>query len=351
MSKRIRVVMYVTRVTGYVLAEVKALAKRADVTVLDEPSNISREMHECAPEVKWIDLSVCNSLPKIVAELSNPVPDVYLCAGWARPFPNVIAKFLKAHGCITIVGVDTPWRGDFRQRAHMLISRFTLKRKYDYGWAAGLSQQKHLYKLGYDAGHVKIGFYSADVERFCKIANLGHVDTPHVFLYVGRYAPVKNMHRMESAFLRACEQCPQSDWRMVCIGGGELWDARTVHKRIAHLGYKTPVELQNYIQGCGCAVVPSVYEPWGVVVHEFAAAALPILCSNRVNSSERFVRDGVNGYLFDPYEEGDLTNKFVKIMNATPHELHQMRKASSELGNAYTPDLWAESLLDFSKRG
>lgn len=345
MDSRKHVLMYVTRVTGYVLAEVKALAKIAKVSVLNCPSDISEKMHAAAPEINWIDASSNDSVEKIVAELHGDIPDVYLCAGWACPLPNRLAKYLRGKGCKTIVGVDTPWRGDLRQVVHKLLSRFTLRRMYDYGWAAGLSQRRHLRELGFEEHEIMDGFYAADVDRFSKIANLESNVTRHVFLYVGRYAPVKNMRRMESAFIKASNRIDNCDWKLVCIGNGELWNDRTIHPRIQHLGYKTPLELQDFIRGCGCAVVPSIYEPWGVVTHEFAAAALPILCSREVQSGSAYVKDGVNGFLFNPFSEDDIAQKFYQIMNLDQESLFKMRCESMKLGMSYTPEMWARRLI------
>jgi glycosyltransferase involved in cell wall biosynthesis len=45
-------------------------------------------------------------------------------------------------------------------------------------------------------------------------------------------------------------------------------------------------------------VLPSDYEPWGVVINEAAAAGMAIVASDQVASAHELVIDGLNGHLF-----------------------------------------------------
>ena len=59
------------------------------------------------------------------------------------------------------------------------------------------------------------------------------------------------------------------------------------------------VPLSNLILiSCGVFVLPSIYEPWALVLQEFAAAGLPILCSSICGASPHFVINNYNGYTF-----------------------------------------------------
>ena len=142
---------------------------------------------------------------------------------------------------------------------------------------------------------------------------------------------------------------PNSDWILTCIGGGKLWEERTVHPRIEHLGYKQPSELQNYIKDSGCFVLPSIVEHWGVVVHEFALMGLPMICSKNVMATTAFLKDGENGYLFDPYDEGAIAAAFEKIMKLSTEVLRKMGACSHRLGMRYTTADWAQNLLSMGK--
>lgn len=180
-------------------------------------------------------------------------------------------------------------------------------------------------------------------------------DWPHVFLYIGRYAAVKNMRRMERAFIKAVEKVRGGEgekvrpWVLRCIGGGELWDERTIHPRIEHLGYKSPDEIQNYVQDAGCFVLPSIYEPWGVVVHEAALMGLPMLCSTQIQAATAYLKDGENGFSFDPLDEDAMTSVFLKVMRMADKNLVRMGRESFELGMSYKNNDWARTVLEMMK--
>ena len=44
-------------------------------------------------------------------------------------------------------------------------------------------------------------------------------------------------------------------------------------------------------------VVPSLYEPWGLVVHEGLAHGLPVIATDQVGSADDLIDPGVNGYV------------------------------------------------------
>ena len=73
-----------------------------------------------------------------------------------------------------------------------------------------------------------------------------------------------------------------------------------------------PEDLVRVIKNVGFFVLPSNFEPWGVVVHEFCAAGLPMLLSETVGSSSSFLINGHNGFLFKPNNHYDLLSKFKK---------------------------------------
>jgi glycosyltransferase involved in cell wall biosynthesis len=235
----------------------------------------------------------------------------------------------------------------------VLVSRLTLVRTFDYAWGAGPPQAKYLHRLGFPRSRIKIGFACADTKSFSKLAHFETRPWPHIFLYVGRYVTVKNMRRMECAFLRAISDMPESDWILRCIGGGDvmedLWSERTIHPRIEHLGFKSPVELQEAAKGAGCFILPSMDDHWGVVVHEFAAAGLPMICSKQVQATSQYLKDGYNGYLFDAFDENEIYEKMSVIMRMPDADLVEMGKRSQRLGMSYTTEDWANRVLSFGE--
>lgn len=348
-----KVLFSVYNISGYLLAELKALvATGADVTVIETPWNIQKG--EMAEKVHWVDRA---QLAQKREELLNAGFDVFFCGGWFDKGLMALNKALHRRGVKTVLLCDTPWEGKAKQWIHCLISRFYLVPQFDYAWGAGAPQAKYMRLLGFRPRQIKTGYYCADTEKFAPIGKektTGHGDEvsrkwPHSFLYIGRYVAVKNMRRMERAFLKAIEQMPESDWTLKCIGGGTLWEERTQHPRIEHLGYKPPADVQNFVKDAGCFVLPSLYEPWGVVVHEAALMGLPMLCSSQIQAATKYLETGRNGFRFNPLDEDEMAAAFVKVMMMSDQGLAQMGQASFALGMSYTTKDWASRIEEFVK--
>ena len=351
-----RVLFHVYNISGYLIAELEELSKVAEITVIYTP--YEQEYAESAyPRYRWIRRPDVKDAQQVIDLLGDERSDVFFCGGWADREMVRLAGVLRRRGTKTVLLVDTPWQGKLKQVLHCLYSRFYLTTRFDFAWCAGAAQERYLRYLGFPLKRIRRGYYCADTKKFAPIgANKVKVTGegeqrmwPHVFLYVGRYVAVKNMRRMERAFIKAIETMPESDWTLRCIGGGSLWDERTVHPRIEHLGYRQPKEIQNYVKGAGCFVLPSVYEPWGVVVHEAALMGLPMLCSKLVQATTAYLKEGENGFSFDPMDEEAMTAAFLKIMRTLDTELAKFGQESARLGLQYTTADWAERAKEFAK--
>jgi glycosyltransferase involved in cell wall biosynthesis len=331
------------------LSELAALSEHAEVIVIETPCKIQKG--DLSSKIKWIDRREVKRCRDIDDAVGGALPDVYICGGWFDPLFLRYARHLHKLGKTTVLAIDTPWKGTIRQKIHRIISQFTLVPIFDYAWGAGDPQRQHFIKLGFSASCIRNGYYCADTNKFAPIGedrikeSRGLHSWPHKMLYIGRYVAVKNMRMMERAFIAASEG---TDWKLICVGSGELWEERIIHPRIEHLGYKQPNEIQNFIKSAGCFVLPSLYEPWGVVVHEAALMGLPLLCSNQIQSASKFLNDGVNGFKFNPCDESSVMNAMRRMMNLNDSDLREMGYRSFALGKSYCISDWVKQVMEFS---
>lgn len=70
--------------------------------------------------------------------------------------------------------------------------------------------------------------------------------------------------------------------------------------------------------------LPSFYEGTPNVICEAMASGLPVLCSN-VCDNGLYVRDGVNGYLFDPTLANDISSAIEKAITSSDEVYRQWR--------------------------
>ncbi len=102
------------------------------------------------------------------------------------------------------------------------------------------------------------------------------------------------------------------------------------HERIDHLGINnifkfkpSSREIQKEYIKYDIFCLPSLYEGYPNVVCEAMSCGLPILCS-RVCDNPYLVKEGVNGFLFDPHNINEAIDKIIKMVNMSPEERIEM---------------------------
>lgn len=87
---------------------------------------------------------------------------------------------------------------------------------------------------------------------------------------------------------------------LLFIGDGELRPEleRSARGDVRFAGFVNQSALPRHYAMCDVFVLPSLYEPHGLVVNEAMACGLPVVASNRVGATGDLVRDGENGFIF-----------------------------------------------------
>jgi glycosyltransferase involved in cell wall biosynthesis len=212
----------------------------------------------------------------------------------------------------------------------------------------GKPQRQFAKKLGYKSSEISEGFYSADVDLFSsyfeKAKESKMSNFPKRFIYVGRYVKHKGIFDMWNAFIELQKEQP-NDWELWCIGTGDEFDNKIEHGKIKHFGFVQPENFLEYIEKTGVYILPSYVEPWGVSLHEFAAAGFPLVCSDKIGASEKFIKKGKNGYVFPAGDIEAIKDAFRKVIDLSENELLDMQKKSIELSLLITPKKWANTLM------
>jgi glycosyltransferase involved in cell wall biosynthesis len=286
-------------------------------------------------------------------------PDIAFASGWVDKGYLRCCRALRRKGKPTVICSDTAWRGDLRQLAATIAARLWLKRTFTHAWVTGATQYRYARKLGFDGTRISTGFYSADVDRFSSLAEQFSASKknrfPHRFLCVARYIPTKGHQLLCDAFAELCDTGSTGDWELWIAGAGELQEqvmrsASGRHPSIKHLGFVQADAMPTVMAQCGVFVLPSTYEPWGVVVHEHACAGFPLLLSSAVGARERFLQEGKNGLVFDAGSKEALKTAMVGIMKRSDAELINMATRSAGLGAAWHPGAWSRTAIDIIAR-
>lgn len=137
----------------------------------------------------------------------------------------------------------------------------------------------------------------------------------------------------------------RKDWELCFIGNGSLKSYLIEQHDVIVKDFMQPENLITEIEYSGCFILPSREEPWALVLHEFSAAGLPIICSNVCGASTVFVIPKYNGFVFNLNVVYSLENKMREIINSSDQDLSIMSQNSHTLGQRITPEIVAASLL------
>jgi len=138
-------------------------------------------------------------------------------------------------------------------------------------------------------------------------------------------------------------------WDLVICGSGpqarELQAAAAEVSGIHFPGFKQLDELPVYYGLASAFILASShFEQWGLVVNEAMAAGLPVLVSRACGCAPNLVKEGVNGFTFDPYDVGGLAGLMVR-MSSGELNLKAMGEASQVIIAGWTPEVFGENLL------
>ena len=137
----------------------------------------------------------------------------------------------------------------------------------------------------------------------------GHPESP-ILLYVGRLSAEKEIERIKPVL----EAIPNA--RLALVGDGPHRSALEKHfagTPTHFVGYLTGKDLGAAFASSDAFVFPSRTETLGLVLLEAMAAGCPVVAA-RSGGIPDIVTDGVNGYLFDPADDGGAIAATVRLL-------------------------------------
>lgn len=134
------------------------------------------------------------------------------------------------------------------------------------------------------------------------------INIPLRYIYVGRLIKVKNVDLLIRIF-------NQNGKPLTIVGQGVLEEhlKRQAKANISFSGFVNNEKLGDIYQQHDILILPSTYEPWGLVVEEAIYWGLPVIVSNKVGCSIDMVKEFDTGEIFKLEEKDGLLNAIKKI--------------------------------------
>lgn len=299
---------------------------------------------------------------KLVESLTKIAPAVVIIAGYSHLAMRAATKWARKNGVRTILLSDSQFLDRPRNIIKERLKGWWICQNFDAALVAGASAAAYLNNLGFPRDRIWRGYDVVDNEYFAQTANLVRQSSEQIrqqlklpedfFLYVGRFSPEKNLLRLLEAYSLYQQEKYQNNWSLVMVGDGpqktELQDRAALLqlKNIVWTGFKQISELPTYYALASGLILPSISEPWGLVVNEAMACGLPILISDRCGCLLDLVFPGINGYVFNPEKISSIKASLDYLSTQTEEKLPKMAAASRQIITNYTPITWAESLVN-----
>ena len=345
---------------------------------------------------------------RVGSALDKVHPAVVAVPGWADSAAlGGLRWCVQNHVPAVVMSDSTAW--DVRRVPWKEWVKARVVRMCSAGFVAGASHADYLGALGMARERVFLGYDAVDNEYFTKAAQ--EVRSPrkaaeqqrgeqssvvrsqhglpeNYFLASARFVEKKNLPRLIEAYAqyrKMVDNGPQDNkttgpsvvsspavpWSLVILGDGPL------RSDLCHLisdlglqhsvllpGFKQYGELPAYYGLAKAFIHASTTEQWGLVVNEAMASGLPVLVSNHCGCAQDLVKEGVNGFIFDPCNVEEMAELMMRFSETTDHgpqtlqpktevrgerskvSLEEMGNASREIISQWGPERFARGLKE-----
>ena len=288
---------------------------------------------------RWVVLS-----RGVLGELRNFRPDAVGVGGWNQPAFWQALLYCRARRIPLLVWVESTARDVRPESAPLELAKRVLIRGASGFFVPGRASAEYVRSFGIPDEQIALAPNAVDAEIFGRAAVDRSASEACTFLDAGRLDAEKGLDVLLRAFRRA-------PGRLVVAGSGPEEERlrALADDRVRFTGPLARDDLVPLYAEADVFVLPSRSEPWGMVLNEAAAAALPLVATEGVGAAYDLVEDGVNGFRVPVGDEEALAAAMTRL--ADDEELRLAAGARSrEIVDRFTPDAWADGVVALARR-
>jgi glycosyltransferase involved in cell wall biosynthesis len=317
--------------------------------------NESGSSHELSPD---------EFQKRLFSVLDDFTPDALVVPGWGYQGALLaLAWGLSNQVPVVCMSESTPW-DEVRNPIKEWIKRRIIG-MFSSALVGGTPHRAYMQELGMPADRIFLGYDAVDNGFFSKKSEelgarsleLEKEKRPY-FLASARFIEKKNLFRLLRAYAlyrkeaerRGSSVQGQAVWNLLLLGDGQLRAQLEQLRSDLGLndcaqmpGFKQYDELPAYYAHAGAFIHASTTEQWGLVVNEAMASGLLVLVSNRCGCATDLVKEGENGWTFDPTDEERMAELMLKISGDETRR-REMGIRSREIIAEWGPDRFASGV-------
>jgi glycosyltransferase involved in cell wall biosynthesis len=180
---------------------------------------------------------------------------------------------------------------------------------------------------GADCAKIFVSYLTIDVKKF--LIGKKDYDNKNI-IFVGSLIKRKGIDLLIKSLSKV-----DSNFYLRIVGNGEEKDNLIdlcrhlkIENKIEFCGFKSETELSELYKISDIFILPSREDCFGLVINEAMCAGLPVIVSKYADGSYDLVQDGFNGFIIDPYDIDNMSDKINILLN--DKELLQNMGANSK---------------------
>lgn len=311
------------------------------------------------PDRSYEELAEAELRTKLFATLDDLNPLAVALPGWAFSEAQHGLSWCRARRRPAVLMSESSREDHIRLWPRELFKQNTV-RQFSAALVGGVRHIAYARELGLPRAAIFTGYDAVDNDYFAagaaaarreEAARRSILKLPARYVLTSsRFIAKKNIEGLLRGYALHVQRTPAAPHLMVC-GDGELRDR--LQRRAGELGLNGRVhwpgfvqypELPTYYALAEAFILASTIEPWGLVVNEAMACGLPVLVSDRCGSAADLVREGENGFTFDPDDDQAIADALARLPD-DPAARARMGDASRRIVAGFGPLAFGEGLL------
>ena len=341
MDIKMNVLILFVEVTSYNIARIRNVYEKCEAISCDyvyctESISGHRTNDKLPFNAKVLSGSIMCKLKQLISILLHKKYDFIEINGYSDAIRFFLIQYAKCKKIPYAIETDTQLHipdNYIKRIIKNIYLKYIFHGKYAYGFAGGTRQKKLFEYYGMRRNNIYILPMTVDLDQFLSIARQhdknfykekhGFKDK-RVVLYIGRFEDVKNISLLLSAISGISQK--YSDVCCLLIGKGTLKSKLEEQCKECHIenvyfqDYKLMPELAEYYCLADVFVLPSKFEPWGLVVNEALACYTPVIASDKVGAVDDLIQKDINGDVFESGNIQQLEQKLEYWLNNSSNE-------------------------------
>lgn len=196
-----------------------------------------------------------------------------------------------------------------------IFRKYIVKKSYAFIASSTKTRENQIY-LGADPKKIFISELAIDIRRYSKAGN--NYRHNNVLVAVGGLIERKGLDLL----LNALALIKNEQWELHLVGEGP--EKGKLEEQAAELGISDKVKFKGFMSGedltaeyenSGIFVFPTREDCFGLVTLEAMCCGLPVVASKYADSSYDLIEEGRTGFIVDPYNSKEFSEKILKLLS------------------------------------